>query len=106
MQWTWVSIALGAHAAWGLYPVLARYLQTESLLPTFSILALGNLFVLLTAGRYLWRNTELSAFRMPLLWLFGLIRLTTGDNQYRVCSLHVVHLRPIDYPGNTLPSLF
>jgi drug/metabolite transporter (DMT)-like permease len=81
MQWTWVSIALGAHAAWGLYPVLARYLQTESLLPTFSILALGNLFVLLTAGRYLWRNTELSAFRMPLLWLFGLIvvlRATTN----------------------------
>lgn len=81
MQWNWVSAAIAAHAAWGLYPVLARYLQVESQLPTFSILALGNFLVLITAGRYLWRHTEKSAFRMPLLWLFGLIvvlRATTN----------------------------
>lgn len=73
IQWGWVGIALGAHISWGLYPVLARYLQTVSNLPTFSILALGNWIVLTVIGKFLWNHTNRQVFRQPLFWLFGLI---------------------------------
>lgn len=73
IQWGWVSAALGAHMMWGMYPVLGRYLQTVGQLPTFSILALGNLIVLLIVGRYLLKHTDMSVFKQPILWVFGAI---------------------------------
>ncbi|MEO0561809.1 MAG: DMT family transporter, partial [Chloroflexota bacterium] len=79
--WGWVAAALAAHSAWGLYPVLARYLQVESGLPTYSILVLGNLLVLITLGRYLWERTDRSILRQPIIWVFlviVVIRATTN----------------------------
>jgi hypothetical protein len=43
----WGLLALGAHTAWGLYPPMARYLQTVSHIPTMSLAAVGNTVVLL-----------------------------------------------------------
>jgi hypothetical protein len=37
--------ALGSHTGWGANPVLARYLQTVSNLPTLSLLSVGHLLV-------------------------------------------------------------
>ncbi len=79
--WVWVGASLAAHTAWGVYPVLARYLQTVSDLPTFSILTLGNFLVLITLGYRLINKTDLNLFRQPIMWLFGLIvaiRATTN----------------------------
>jgi len=79
--WLWVGASLAAHAAWGAYPVLARYLQTVSNLPTFSILVLGNAIVLVVTLRYLLANTTLAIFKEPIIWLFGFIvavRTTTN----------------------------
>ncbi len=79
--WLWVGASLAAHTAWGSYPVLARYLQTVSDLPTFSILTLGNFLVLITLGYRLINKTDLNLFRQPIMWLFGLIvaiRATTN----------------------------
>ena len=42
----WGLLALGAHTAWGTYPVLARYLQTISLVPTLALVTVGNAVVL------------------------------------------------------------
>jgi drug/metabolite transporter (DMT)-like permease len=80
-QWGWVAAALGAHMAWGLYPVLARYLQTVSNLPTFSILLFGNVVVLVTIGRFLWKRTDIRILRLPIVWVFlaiVIVRATTN----------------------------
>lgn len=69
--WHWLSIALIAQLGWGAYPVLLRYLQTVSLLPSLSLLAVGNFLVLLLVLAVRWRQVEWRIFRLPLLWLFG-----------------------------------
>lgn len=38
----WLAVALGAHTFWGMYPVIGRYLQTVSGLPSMSILVVGS----------------------------------------------------------------
>jgi len=73
LSWGWVMAALGAHTGWGAYPVLARYLQTVSHLPSMSLLAVGNALVLTVLGVTVLRRMELSVFRSPVLWVFPLI---------------------------------
>ena len=72
-KWPWVAAALAAHTAWGAYPVLARYLQTISLLPSMSLLTVGTIvaffgLVLLTRPR-----VEISFFRSRLAWAFMIV---------------------------------
>lgn len=67
----WYVVALAAHSSWGLYPVLGRYLQTVSGLPSMSVLVLGGLplFCWLLVGilpRHGWR-----LYTARVLWLFG-----------------------------------
>lgn len=69
--WHWLSLALIAQLGWGAYPVLLRYLQTVSLLPSLGLLAVGNFLVLLLVLTVRWRQVEWPIFRLPLLWLFG-----------------------------------
>lgn len=71
--WAWYLVALAAHTGWGSYPVLGRYLQTVSGLPSMSVLVLGGLpltlwlcFVILP--RHGWR-----IYATPLLWIFGAV---------------------------------
>lgn len=71
--WGWYAVALAAHTGWGVYPVLGRYLQTVSGLPSMSVLVLGGLpltvwlcFVILP--RHGWR-----IYATPVLWVFGAV---------------------------------
>jgi drug/metabolite transporter (DMT)-like permease len=69
----WGLLALGAHTAWGLYPPLARYLQTVSQLPTFALAAVGNAVVLMLLFFLVFPRLDWRVFRQPVLWLFALI---------------------------------
>ncbi|MCA9898520.1 MAG: DMT family transporter [Ardenticatenaceae bacterium] len=70
-SWQWLTIALIAQLGWGAYPAFLRYLQTVSLVPSLSLLAVGNGLVLLLVLASRWRQIEWRIFRLPLLWLFG-----------------------------------
>jgi drug/metabolite transporter (DMT)-like permease len=75
-DWFWVMIAFGAHTGWGAYPVLARYLQTVSNLPSFSLIAAGSLTVLIVSGGLILPRIGLSIFRSRILWIFAIIVFT------------------------------
>ena len=71
--WGWYVAALAAHTGWGLYPVLGRYLQTVSGLPSMSVLVLGGVPMMLwffgvILPRYGWR-----IYATPVLWIFGAV---------------------------------
>ncbi len=72
-SWPWLLLALGAHTGWGIYPVLGRYLQTVSGLPSLSILAIGYaplaiIFLVYTLPRH-----GRAIARSRALWTFALI---------------------------------
>lgn len=71
--WGWVLAALGAHTGWGAYPVLARYLQTVSRLPSMSLLLLGNLLVLFVLAFTVLPRVDVRAFRSRVLWVFAVV---------------------------------
>ncbi len=72
-SWIWVLAALGAHTGWGAYPVLARYLQTVSHLPSMSLIALGNVVVLIVVAFVIVPRVDLRVLRSPILWLFAVV---------------------------------
>ncbi len=76
--WQWLLLALASQMGWGAYPVLLRYLQTVSHIPGLSLLAVGNLLVLLFVLAIRWRQIEWHVFKMPLLWLFGSLVVLRG----------------------------
>jgi drug/metabolite transporter (DMT)-like permease len=78
----WMSVALIAHTGWGAYPVLARYLQTNSQLPTMSLLALGNFIGLVIVTLLLWPRLHRRSFRHPLLGLFAAIVVLRGVTNF------------------------
>jgi drug/metabolite transporter (DMT)-like permease len=71
-RWLWVLIALAGHTGWGSYPVLARYLQTISDLPSMALLSLGSGLVLLVFAPFMWQHLDRSLVRSRLLWLLVL----------------------------------
>jgi drug/metabolite transporter (DMT)-like permease len=73
VPWAWIGIALLAHTGWGAYPVMARYLQTISGLPSMSILSFGNLLALLVYAPFVIRRVDPQVFRQPILWLFAVV---------------------------------
>ncbi len=66
-------MALLAHTGWGLYPVLARYLQTVSALPSMALLALGNLLALALYAPFVVGRLHLDFLRSPVIWAFALV---------------------------------
>ena len=77
----WIFAALAAHTGWGAYPVLARYLQTVTLLPSISLLAAGSAVALVALLIVVRPRLELRIFRSPLMWLFIVVliaRATTN----------------------------
>ncbi len=71
----WMMAALMSHTGWGIYPVLARYLQVVSRLPSMSILVVGSvplLLVMALAGRRHWQRRYLSS---RVLWWLALVVL-------------------------------
>ena len=77
-SWQWLAVALMAQAGWGTYPVLLRYLQTVSRVPSLSLLAMGNLVVLVVVVGATWQQLDWRVFRLPILWLFGLMVILRG----------------------------
>ncbi|MCB8983141.1 MAG: DMT family transporter [Ardenticatenaceae bacterium] len=73
-----MAAALAAQIGWGAYPVLLRYLQTVSGIPSLSLLAAGNLVVLALVGAFLWRRIDKKLFRLPIVWLFGFMVVVRG----------------------------
>jgi drug/metabolite transporter (DMT)-like permease len=71
--WAWTLVALGAHTGWGAYPVLTRYLQTVSHLPSMSLLVLGYLLVLPVLVVVLLPRMDRRVLRSRVLWLFAVI---------------------------------
>jgi drug/metabolite transporter (DMT)-like permease len=76
--WHWFGLALVSQLGWGAYPVLLRYLQTVSHIPSLSLLAVGNFLVLIVVLAVRWRQIEWHIFRQPLLWLFGGLVILRG----------------------------
>lgn len=76
--WGWLTIALAAQMGWGAYPVLLRYLQTVSGLPGLSLLAAGNLVVLLIVAAFILPRVDRRIFRLRIVWLFGLMVVLRG----------------------------
>jgi drug/metabolite transporter (DMT)-like permease len=71
LPWAWLLIALGAHTGWGAYPVLIRYLQTVSHLPSMSLLTLGYLLVLPVVAVTLLPRIDRRVLGLRVLWLFA-----------------------------------
>lgn len=69
----WALTALAAHTGWGAQPVLTRYLQNVSELPSMSLLAVSNLLAICVIARLFWPQLQLSHFRSRTLWLFAII---------------------------------
>ena len=77
-NWQWLTLALISQMGWGIYPVLLRYLQVVSHIPSLSLLAAGNLVALFLVLAVRWRQIDWHIFRLPLLWLFGGLVLFRG----------------------------
>jgi drug/metabolite transporter (DMT)-like permease len=77
-NWTWILIALGAHTGWGANPVLGRYLQTISQLPSLSIIGFSNLIILVILTLVILPRLDIRVFRQPILWLFAIIVFFRG----------------------------
>lgn len=78
LPWQWILLALASHIGWGAYPVFSRYLQTVSQVPSFSLLALGNLAILLIALFTIVPRLDKQVFRVPALWAFGFFVVLRG----------------------------
>lgn len=79
--WGGMGIALLAHTGWGAYPVLARYLQTVSDLPSMALLGIGNIIALAVYLPFAWPRIDRRFLRSWLIWVFALIvvlRATTN----------------------------
>ncbi len=77
-RWPWIIATLLAQTGWGAYPVLARYLQKVSSLPSMSIIAFGSLLALLVVGFFLFPRVDWKTFRSSRLLLFGLVVVGRG----------------------------
>jgi drug/metabolite transporter (DMT)-like permease len=74
--WPWIFAALAAHTGWGAYPVLGRYLQTVTSLPSMSLLAIGSAVALVALLLVVRPRLELRLFRSPLMWIFVVVLIT------------------------------
>ncbi len=77
-SWQWLLAALAAQLGWGAYPALLRYLQTISGLPSLSLLAMGNLIILVLVGTAVLPRMDKTIFRQPVIWLFGSLVVLRG----------------------------
>jgi len=78
----WLFLALVAHTGWGIYPVLARYLQTVKLIPSFSLLVAANVCVSVMSAAIVVKRKKcmiiLKFSILPLLIFVTIIRTTTN----------------------------
>lgn len=73
IAWSWLAVALLAQTGWGIYPVIGRYLQTVSDLPSMSVLILGGIPMTLLLLFYVVPRYGLRLYRGATIWIFGLV---------------------------------
>lgn len=78
ISWSWLMVALVAQMGWGAYPVMLRYMQTVSGVPSMALLAAANFIVLIVASILFWRRIDKGIFHLPIVWLFGLMVVIRG----------------------------
>ncbi|NTW03117.1 MAG: EamA family transporter, partial [Oscillochloris sp.] len=66
-------LALMAHTGWGAYPVMARYLQTVSLIPSMALLSLANLIAITIYTPFVLRHLNIRHLRSRALWALAFI---------------------------------
>jgi drug/metabolite transporter (DMT)-like permease len=71
----WGLLALAAHTAWGLYSVMARYLQTVSRLPTLTLAGVGNALVLIVLLVSIYPKLPRGLLKEPMLWALAAVSL-------------------------------
>ena len=77
----WLLAALLGHSAWGVYPVLARYLQLDADLPGMTLLMVANGSALLVMAVVVWWRGELHQLLVRAGWLvavFAALRAITN----------------------------
>ena len=68
----WMGLALLAHTGWGMYPVIGRYMQTVSGLPTLSLLVVGGIPMLVAMIVYVLPRTGWRVFASRIMWALAL----------------------------------
>ncbi len=79
-NWPWIAATLYAQTAWGAYPVLVRYLQTVTNLPSMSLMSLGSFLALTIVGLVYLPRIEWRAFRNRKLLFFALVVVARGSS--------------------------
>lgn len=65
----WLAAALLGHSAWGVYPVLARYLQIDAHLPGLTLLIVANGTAMLVMLSVVWWRGELTQLSIRAGWV-------------------------------------
>lgn len=94
-SWEWMWLALISHTAWGIYPVLARYLQKVSGLPSMALLTIANLASLLLIAVVVIRRGELRTLAALVIWgvaVLAMIRSVTNVVSTRYAPASYVQL--------------
>ncbi len=77
----WLAAALLGHTAWGIYPVLARYLQIQAHIPGLTLLTIANGFAMLVMVIVVGIRREFHQLRIRAGWLvalFAMLRAVTN----------------------------
>lgn len=77
----WLGAALLGHTAWGIYPVLARFLQIDAHIPGLTLLTMANGFAMLVMGLFVWSRGQLHQLSNRAGWmvaLFAMLRAVTN----------------------------
>jgi len=77
----WLGAALLGHTAWGIYPVLARYLQIQAHIPGLTLLTIANGFAMLVMVGVVAIRGEFHQLRIRAGWLvalFAMLRAVTN----------------------------
>ena len=91
----WMFFALLSHTAWGGYPVVARYLQKISGVPSMVILVVSGVLSLAIMLAILWRRQEFGMLSAPVIWsvaTFAMVRSITNVLSVRYAPAVYVQL--------------
>lgn len=69
----WLLVALAAHTGWGIYPVLARYLQTVSGIPSMALLAVAYAPLVIVFAVWAWPRYGSIMRESRPLWIFAIV---------------------------------
>ena len=69
----WLLIALVGHTSWGIYPVLGRYLQTVSHIPSMALMVVGYLPLAIVFMLWAWPRYGKVILSARTLWYFAVI---------------------------------